>query len=129
MYQFAQRESADFNAEDFLRELTPPRKKKKKHRLWLMHYRKIQLKKDNLSNHVRNFTPCRHPPSQQCDQTCPCVEAQNYCEKFCRCSSDCMCRILLYLVGRRCGESVLKKLYCVYFVCRNRSEPISGMSL
>lgn len=113
VYQFALREAGDLNADDFLKELTPPRKKKKKHRLWLMHYRKIQLKKDNLSNHVRNFTPCQHPPTQQCDQSCPCVEAQNYCEKFCRCSSDCKYPVLGTL-GTVCKTEVLY----TYFRCR-----------
>lgn len=90
VYQFAQKEAGNLKPEDFNKDLTPPRKKKKKYRLWSMHVRKMQLKKDNSLYNVPNFIPCRHPAGQICDQNCH-PGPQNYCEKFCRCNSDCKC--------------------------------------
>ncbi len=92
MYQFALQEGKNLKPEDFAIDLSPPRKKKKQHRSWSKQLRKIQSNKENSKNHDSNYTPCTHPPSEKCDSSCPCVETQNFCEKFCRCSPDCTYR-------------------------------------
>ncbi|XP_046464482.1 histone-lysine N-methyltransferase EZH2-like isoform X2 [Daphnia pulex] len=117
VYRFAQQEAADLPTLETEKEATPPRKKKKKLRLWSVHCRKIQLKKDASSNHVHNFTPCDHP-GQPCDSTCPCVNAQNFCEKFCQCSSDCQNRF----PGCRCKAQCNTK-QCPCFLAVRECDP------
>ncbi|XP_012285024.1 histone-lysine N-methyltransferase E(z) isoform X2 [Orussus abietinus] len=113
VYQFAQKEASDIPAVESLKDFTPPRKKKKKHRLWSMHCRKIQLKKDSGANHVHNFAPCDHP-GRQCDNSCPCIQAQNFCEKFCQCSSECQNRF----PGCRCKAQCNTKQCPCYLAVR-----------
>ncbi|KAK7590163.1 hypothetical protein V9T40_001776 [Parthenolecanium corni] len=118
VYQFAQQEMGNLKQEDFLIELSPPRKKKKEHRSWSKQFRKIQSNKENSKNHDNNYTPCTHSPSVKCDQSCPCVEAQNFCEKFCRCSADCIHRF----PGCRCkGQCNTKQ--CLCYSARRECDP------
>lgn len=64
------------------------RPKKKRRRAWSTHLRKVQVKRDDGQQYLRNYQPCHHP-GKPCDNDCICVQTNNFCEKFCNCSPDC----------------------------------------
>ncbi|XP_058862540.1 histone-lysine N-methyltransferase EZH1 isoform X4 [Acipenser ruthenus] len=113
VYDFAVKEALILRLPVEDRGLISPQKKKRKHRLWAAHCRKIQLKKDNSSNQVYNYQPCDHP-EHPCDSSCPCVMTQNFCEKFCQCNPECQNRF----PGCRCKTQCNTKQCPCYLAVR-----------
>lgn len=117
VYVFAVQESSIIHKVPIDHRVQSPPKKKRKHRLWAAHCRRIQLKKaslsDNSSSQVYNYQPCDHS-ERPCDASCPCVTAQNFCEKFCQCSSECQNRF----PGCRCRTQCNTKQCPCYLAVR-----------
>uniref|UniRef100_A0A4W6FSZ7 [histone H3]-lysine(27) N-trimethyltransferase n=1 Tax=Lates calcarifer TaxID=8187 RepID=A0A4W6FSZ7_LATCA len=74
VFEFSVKESSNIARAPAEDEDTPPRKKKRKHRLWATHCRKIQLKKGQ-----NRFPGCRC--KAQCNtKQCPCYLAVRECD-------------------------------------------------
>ncbi|XP_066915618.1 histone-lysine N-methyltransferase EZH2-like [Clytia hemisphaerica] len=105
VYKHSQ-EEPDGEVDNLDSESTPPKKKKKKQtvRSWANHCKKVQMKKENASSYLYNFTPCDHP-GQPCNESCICIATHNFCEKYCQCSMTCQNRF----PGCRCKAQCLTK--------------------
>lgn len=116
VYEYAQKEVQDISAYDTNRE-TPPRKKRRKLRELSNQYKKLQMKNKDPSNHVINYTPCDHPGTCA-ESNCKCMENRYFCEKFCKCSSECSNRF----IGCRCKSQCNTKA-CPCYVAVRECDP------
>ncbi|XP_034941956.1 histone-lysine N-methyltransferase E(z)-like isoform X2 [Chelonus insularis] len=112
VYDFALKEGHEIPSLEIPENIISFRKKKKKQRIWSIHGKKIQQRRETDPVYIHNYVPCDHP-GQQCDDSCPCVKGLNFCEKFCQCSIECQNRF----PGCRCkAQCNTKQCPCYHAV-------------
>ncbi|XP_057328558.1 histone-lysine N-methyltransferase E(z)-like [Microplitis mediator] len=90
VYKFSFKEGHEIPPDE-IEELSLPRAQKKRRGLWEIRSKKKQLMKNNDTSYLCSYKPCDHP-GEECDDSCTCVQSQNFCEKYCKCSRECLNR-------------------------------------
>lgn len=115
VFRFAQKEDAiAVNPKVELSEnnAKPARSSKNKYKNWSHIFTKNKMELSS-KNH---FVPCDH--AGPCDSSCVCKKSQNFCEKFCKCSSDCLNRF----PGCRC-KTKCKTKHCACYLAERECDP------
>jgi len=81
-----------------------------------------------------NYHPCSHP-GLACDDSCSCVESQNFCEKYCQCTAECEMSFIVLTVyhsscsgrnrfpGCRCSKGFCDTKHCPCYLAVRECDP------